>query len=176
MYGRPGAGDGGFRPWRGSVRCGDRGAVASNPTGSSSRGVAPVTRHLRWANGCRAPALSRSISVRARWLREEGALHLGVTGETHHSRRWRDALPSFGQDPPEWRENAHAPRVLEVLAAMAEQSPAPRLARKPAAYLGNRVALVPRIPNPVLTVTDELLSSWTCDETRRPDLTLQGAP
>ena len=39
----------------------------------------------------------RILEQFARCLSEDGAPYLGVNSETHHSRRWRDVLPSFGQ-------------------------------------------------------------------------------
>jgi SAM-dependent methyltransferase len=72
-------------------------------------------------------------------LSAEGALYLGVNGLTHHSVRWRDALPGFGLDPAEWPETREARRILTVLDAIAEQTPTPRLARRTAAYLASDV-------------------------------------
>lgn len=81
----------------------------------------------------------RVLEQLTRCLSVDGALYLGVNGETHHSARWRAALPAFGLDPSQWRENEEARRVLGVLDAMAEQTPAPRLARRSAAYLASDV-------------------------------------
>ena len=81
----------------------------------------------------------RVLGQLARCLKADGALYVGVNGATHHSGRWRDALPSFGLDPAEWPETREARHVLAVLDAIAEQTPTPRLARLPSAYLASDV-------------------------------------
>jgi SAM-dependent methyltransferase len=81
----------------------------------------------------------RVLKNLARCVADDGALYLGVNGRTHHSVRWREALPAFGLDPMEWKEEAAGRRTLRLLDAIAEKSAAPRLARRPTTYLASDV-------------------------------------
>jgi SAM-dependent methyltransferase len=81
----------------------------------------------------------RVLENLARCLADDGALYLGVNGQTHHSVRWRAALPAFGLDPMEWEEAPAGRRTLRLLDAIAEKSAAPRLAGRPTTYLASDV-------------------------------------
>jgi SAM-dependent methyltransferase len=60
------------------------------------------------------PHARRVLRNFARCLAVDGLLYLGLNGETHPSRRWRQALPAFGIDVMEFHESSSLRPVLRL--------------------------------------------------------------